>query len=94
MFTNCIQLLQALLVSKIQTKVSSTRNLWVYIKMCCPIPKQCRPVAVTVFSSLDTLYVASTSMFSQMPNETAVENKALRQKVDKVMFSTIFLIFS
>lgn len=90
MFTICLQLLQALLVSKIQTKVNSTRRLWVYIEMCCPILKQCRPDAVTVLTSLDTLYVGSTSKFSQMANETAFENKALRQKVDKAVFFTIF----
>lgn len=62
--------------------------------MCCPIPKHCIPDTETVFTSLNTLYVASTSKFSQMPNEIAVENKVLRQKVDKGVFSTIILIFS
>lgn len=58
--------------------------------MCCPILRQCRPDAVTLLTSLDTLYVGSTSKFSQMANETAFENKALRQKVDKAVFFTIF----
>lgn len=76
-FTSCIWLTQAMLVSK--TKVSSTRKLPLYTDVMSS--SEAMQSCCWLFTPLDTLHVASSSMFSQMPDETPAENKVLREKL-------------